>query len=209
MRRLNKGTALDDARPSLLRISDEAGLSSQSAVLKNKGGRSSDTDTKTERRRRRPDYHNHWHKLPCLQPGARYRHRGSYGARLFSNHSQYPDDSAGVSDRRPGAAQPHHGAQLRSGPLAGGPSPDRRGAFFGFALRDLGLAPAVLVVVLVTAWASRYARLRSSLLLSVGLAAFCAFLFIRVLGLPLPLTGPWLNAEYWSSAIAAASTTTQ
>ena len=29
--------------------------------------------------------------------------------------------------------------------------------FFGFALRGLGLAPAVLVVVLVTAWASRYA----------------------------------------------------
>ena len=34
--------------------------------------------------------------------------------------------------------------------------------FFGFALRGLGLAPAVLIVVLVTAWASRYAALRSS-----------------------------------------------
>ena len=70
--------------------------------------------------------------------------------------------------------------------------------FFGFALRGLGLAPAVLVVVLVTAWASRYAALRSSLLLSVGLAAFCAFLFIRLLGLPLPLTGPWLSLDHWS-----------
>jgi putative tricarboxylic transport membrane protein len=83
------------------------------------------------------------------------------------------------------------------------------GLFFGFALRGLGLAPAVLVVVLVTAWASRYAGLRSSLLLSAGLAAFCAFLFIRLLGLPLPLTGPWLSAEYWTPAIAATSTTTQ
>ena len=81
--------------------------------------------------------------------------------------------------------------------------------FFGFALCGLGLAPAVLVVVLVTAWASRYAGLRSSLLLSIGLAAFCAFLFIRLLGLPLPLTGPWLSAGYWSPAIAATSTTTQ
>ena len=62
--------------------------------------------------------------------------------------------------------------------------------FFGFVVRGLGLAPAVLIVVLTTAWASRYARLRSSLPLSIGLAAFCAVLFIRLLGLPLPLTGP-------------------
>ena len=33
-----------------------------------------------------------------------------------------------------------------------------------------------------------------------GLAAFCALLFIRLLGLPLPLTGPWLSADYWSPA---------
>jgi hypothetical protein len=61
----------------------------------------------------------------------------------------------------------------------------------------------MLIVVLTTAWASRYARLRSSLLLSIGLAAFCAVLFIRLLGLPLPLTGPWLNVDYWSSAPSA------
>ena len=47
--------------------------------------------------------------------------------------------------------------------------------FFGFALRGLGLAPAVLVVVLVTAWDSRYAGLRSSLLLSIGLLATWSF----------------------------------
>ena len=48
--------------------------------------------------------------------------------------------------------------------------------FFGFVVRGLGLASAVLIVVLATAWASRYARLRNSLLLSIGLAAFCAML---------------------------------
>jgi hypothetical protein len=69
---------------------------------------------------------------------------------------------------------------------------------FGVSLLGLGLGPAVLLVVLATAWASRYASLRSSLPLSVGLAAFCALLFIRLLGLPLPLLGPWLSAEYWS-----------
>jgi hypothetical protein len=71
---------------------------------------------------------------------------------------------------------------------------------FGATLHGLGLAPAVLMVVLATAWASRYASLRGSLPLSLGLAAFCALLFIRLLGLPLPLTGPWLSATYWSPA---------
>jgi hypothetical protein len=72
--------------------------------------------------------------------------------------------------------------------------------FFGFALRGLGLGPAVLVVVLATAWASRYAGVRSSVALSIGIAAFCTILFIQLLGLPLPLTGPWLSADYWSPA---------
>ena len=40
-------------------------------------------------------------------------------------------------------------------------------------------------------WASRYAGVRSSVALSVGIAAFCTLLFIQLLGLPLPLTGPW------------------
>jgi hypothetical protein len=76
---------------------------------------------------------------------------------------------------------------------------------FGAILVGLGLAPAVLMVVLATAWASRYASLRSSLLLSIGLAAFCALLFIRLLGLPLPLTGPWLSPGYWSPTSIEAS----
>jgi Tripartite tricarboxylate transporter TctB family len=71
---------------------------------------------------------------------------------------------------------------------------------FGATLRGLGLTPAVLMVVLGTAWASRYASVRSSVALSVGIAAFCSLLFIRLLGLPLPLTGPWLSAGYWSPA---------
>jgi hypothetical protein len=72
--------------------------------------------------------------------------------------------------------------------------------FFGFVLQGLGLAPALLVVVLATAWASRYAKWRNSLLLSIGLAAFCTLLFIRLLGLPLPMTGPWLSIDYWAPA---------
>ena len=75
--------------------------------------------------------------------------------------------------------------------------------FFGFAVRGLGLAPVVLGVVLASAWASRYAALRSSLSLSAGLAVFCTFLFIQLLGLPLPLTGPWLSLEQASPLASA------
>jgi hypothetical protein len=61
----------------------------------------------------------------------------------------------------------------------------------------------VLGVVLASAWASRYAALRSSLSLSAGLAVFCTFLFIQLLGLPLPLTGPWLSLEQGSPLASA------
>ena len=50
--------------------------------------------------------------------------------------------------------------------------------------------------------------LRASVLLSLGIAAFCTFLFIRLLGLPLPLTGPWLSASYWSPPAATSSAPT-
>jgi hypothetical protein len=76
-------------------------------------------------------------------------------------------------------------------------------AFFGFVVRGLGLAPTVLIAVLTTAWASRYATVRTSLPLSIGIAAFCTVLFIRLLGIPLPLTGPWLSVDYWSLAPSA------
>jgi putative tricarboxylic transport membrane protein len=61
---------------------------------------------------------------------------------------------------------------------------------FGLSLRALGLLPILVVVVLATAWASRYASLKASVLLAVGIAAFCSLLFIKALGLPLPLLGP-------------------
>jgi hypothetical protein len=69
---------------------------------------------------------------------------------------------------------------------------------FGLTLRGLGLAPVLALVVLATAWASRYASWRASLPLALGIAAFCAALFIKGLGLPLPLFGPWLGAGYWA-----------
>jgi hypothetical protein len=35
--------------------------------------------------------------------------------------------------------------------------------------------------------------------LALGIALFCSGLFIKGLGLPLPLAGPWLSAAHWTS----------
>ena len=38
----------------------------------------------------------------------------------------------------------------------------------------------------------------ASVPLALGIAVFCSGLFIKGLGLPLPLIGPWLSPAYWS-----------
>ena len=74
---------------------------------------------------------------------------------------------------------------------------------FGLTLRGLGLIPIVFLVVFACAWASHYGSWRGSLPLSLGVALFCAGLFVKLLGLPLPLVGPWLSPAYWSPPAAA------
>lgn len=75
---------------------------------------------------------------------------------------------------------------------------------FGLTLRGLGLLPVLVVSVLATAWASRYASWRSSLPLALGLGLFCTALFIKGLGLPLPMLGPWLTLPASAPAPAPA-----
>ena len=70
---------------------------------------------------------------------------------------------------------------------------------FGATLRGLGLAPVLVLVVLATAWASRYARWRSAVPLALGLALFCSVLFVQLLGLPLPLLGRWADPQRWTA----------
>lgn len=64
---------------------------------------------------------------------------------------------------------------------------------FGVLMRGAGLAPAIVVLVMLSAWASPQFKLLPSVLIAVGLAAFSALLFVKLLGLPMPVFGPWLG----------------
>jgi di/tricarboxylate transporter len=79
--------------------------------------------------------------------------------------------------------------------------------FFGVALRGLGLTLVLVLAVLATAWASRYARWRTSVPLALGLAVFCSVLFVKLLGLPLPLLGPWADPQRWMAPEAPPAAT--
>ena len=62
---------------------------------------------------------------------------------------------------------------------------------FGLLLRGGGLVLSLIVLVVVSAYASRRFKLKTSVLLAVGLAAFCVLVFIKGLGIPLALLGRW------------------
>ena len=64
---------------------------------------------------------------------------------------------------------------------------------FGLTLRGAGLVVALIVLVLVSAAASRLVEWRSTAIVAVGLALFSALVFVKVLGLPIPVLGRWLG----------------
>jgi hypothetical protein len=64
---------------------------------------------------------------------------------------------------------------------------------FGFLMRGAGLVPAVLVLVLMSAYASPKFTWGASLLLAIGLVVFAVVVFVKLLGLPMPILGPWLG----------------
>lgn len=65
------------------------------------------------------------------------------------------------------------------------------GATIGFALlvSRYGLVPALVVAILLSAFASRRMRPALALALTAGLTAFCILLFRYGLGVPIPLLG--------------------
>ena len=64
---------------------------------------------------------------------------------------------------------------------------------FGFLVRAVGLVVALPLLVLISAYASARFRWRTTLIMAAGLTIFCGLVFVKGLGIPLPLIGPWLG----------------
>ena len=64
---------------------------------------------------------------------------------------------------------------------------------FALLLRRTGLIVALILLVLISAYASRRFRWPATLILAAALAVGSAILFVQLLQLPLPLLGPWLG----------------
>jgi putative tricarboxylic transport membrane protein len=64
---------------------------------------------------------------------------------------------------------------------------------FGALVRGAGLVVALPLLVVVSAAASARFRWGPALVLAAGLTLFCAAVFLKGLGVPLPILGPWLG----------------
>lgn len=66
-------------------------------------------------------------------------------------------------------------------------------ALFGVLVRGAGLALAVVALVMFGSYASIRFKVAPYLALAFGLAAFCVLVFVKGLGLPMPVFGHWLG----------------
>jgi hypothetical protein len=64
---------------------------------------------------------------------------------------------------------------------------------FGLLMRGAGLAPAAVVLIMISAYASPAFKWHEALLLALGMAGFAVLVFVKLLGLPLQVFGPWLQ----------------
>ena len=64
---------------------------------------------------------------------------------------------------------------------------------FGFIVRGAGLAIALPLLIIISASASAKFRWLPTLLIAAGLTIFCILVFIKGLGIPLPVIGTWLG----------------
>lgn len=64
---------------------------------------------------------------------------------------------------------------------------------YGLVVRGLGLAIALPLLIIASAYGSKRFRWRPTLLMAAGLTLFCVFVFLKGLGIPLPIIGPWLG----------------
>ncbi|HEY8554262.1 MAG TPA: tripartite tricarboxylate transporter TctB family protein [Burkholderiales bacterium] len=64
---------------------------------------------------------------------------------------------------------------------------------FALLLRGAGLVISIIALVLVGSIASVRFRWGTAGLLAIGLAVFCVFVFVRGLGVPMPVLGSWFG----------------
>ena len=65
---------------------------------------------------------------------------------------------------------------------------------FGLLLDRVGLLIALPCLIVISALASRHSKIDlTSIAAIAGLVAFCVIVFVKGLGVPMPLLGPWLG----------------
>jgi hypothetical protein len=65
--------------------------------------------------------------------------------------------------------------------------------FFGVLVRPLGLGPALGGAVTLSAFASRKWRVLPTIIMTIVMVSMGWAVFIRLLGMPVPLLGPWFH----------------
>jgi putative tricarboxylic transport membrane protein len=64
---------------------------------------------------------------------------------------------------------------------------------FGLIVREAGLAVALPAFVIMSAYTSVHFRWGLSLALAAGLTVFCVLVFVKGLGVPIPILGSWFS----------------
>jgi putative tricarboxylic transport membrane protein len=62
---------------------------------------------------------------------------------------------------------------------------------FGLLVRGAGLAIALPLMLFISAAASVKFHWQTMLMIALGLTLFCVLVFVKGLGIPLPVIGPW------------------
>ena len=64
---------------------------------------------------------------------------------------------------------------------------------FGLIIRGAGLVIALPLLVIVSSYASHKFRWKHSLAMAAGLTVFCILIFLKGLGVPIPILGSWFG----------------
>jgi hypothetical protein len=65
---------------------------------------------------------------------------------------------------------------------------------FGIVVRGAGLVVAIPVIIIGSAYASKKFTWKATVALAVGMTVFAVLLFVKALGLPMPVIGSWFGA---------------